>query len=116
MSKESNIAENATVQTRSNKRVQGRRSRGDRALAEQYRRRLMRTLADRSAEEAPVFRLPTDALRPLGPDAIWDKIADRMLDVIEREREQPLPFDQAAGRHERATLRLVRCDGDAPLR
>ena len=41
-------------------------------------------------------------------DAAFDAALDRLLDELEREGDQPQPFDASADRHEQATLRLVR--------
>ena len=41
-------------------------------------------------------------------DAAFDTAMDRLLDELEREAEQPQPFDASANAHEQATLRLVR--------
>ncbi len=105
----------SSLQPVSKKPAPGRRTGLDPALAEHYHSRVRRELGREAAAEGPIFRLPAEALRPVESRDVWDVVADRLLDVLAWEDEQPLPFDAAAGRHERATLRLVRCEGDAPL-
>ena len=106
----------SSIHSQPKKPSSGRRSSRDLALAERYRSRLKQDLTARAQACGPVYRLPPASLRPIGPRDVLDVVADRLLDVLAREAEQPRPFNESACRHERATLRLVRCDGDAPLR
>ena len=71
----------------------------DRALAEHLMRRV-RGEIDRARLAGPVRR--TTVAPPTEQD-VFDRVADALLNQIAGESDQPLPFDRAAGRVERAT-------------
>jgi hypothetical protein len=47
------------------------------------------------------------APKPTAADAVLDAVADRLLAVLEADRDQALPFDTAAFRYEAEVRRLA---------
>ena len=86
-------------------------TRADRLLADRLARRVRAQLDDaRRVARLPVRRDAPAVPVPCPPSAdhVLDRVADRLLEVLAGEADQPLPFDRSAGRVERATDEAAR--------